>query len=53
LPDNSKDGHCVRVLGSDGALLAESRDIQHNRNYGNLRANSAAIVTAVAQKLSL
>jgi len=41
----------VRVLLQDGKEIAFHPDMQHNRNYASLAANSATIVSTVKAAL--
>jgi len=41
----------VLVLGADGRQLAHNADMQHNKNYGSLKANCAKIVEETVKAL--
>merc|ERR1719422_133869 len=45
-----EDHGFVRLTGPDGTVLAESSDIQHNRNFRNHRENFAKLIAALEDK---
>jgi len=47
--DETRD--IVRVKTSSGEMVAEDKDMQHNRNYRAIKERTAAMVAAVVSKV--